>query len=66
MQNLSKVLHVDFGKVIIKEQVYGNVFRSKFLRQVAKPQVVTETVGNFHYWACLHETLETEDACQNF
>ena len=48
MQNLSKVLHVDFGKVIIKEQVCGNVFRSKFLRQVATPRVVMETDANFH------------------
>ena len=48
MQNLSKVLHVDFGKVIIKEQVYGNVFRSKFFRQVVTPQVVMGTDVNFH------------------
>ena len=30
MQNLSKVLRLDFKKIIIKEQVCGKVFRIKF------------------------------------
>ena len=54
MQNLSnsKVLRIDFKKkVIIKEQVYGQVPRTKLLRlisNIANPQLVMGTDVNFN------------------
>ena len=35
MQNLSKVLRLDFKKIIIKEQACGKVFRIKFFWQIS-------------------------------
>ena len=47
----SKVLRIDFEKkVIIKEQVYGEVLRTNLLRKIsniANPQVVMGTDVNF-------------------
>ena len=46
-----KVLSIDFKKkVIIKEQVYGKVLRTKLLRKISKianPQVLMGTDVNF-------------------